>query len=65
MKKEGMTGKETMILFKHENHSCSQVIDIAEIRYVRELQLLRILNLSGNPIQVIPGIYNFLESSLV
>ena len=29
-----------------------QIIDIAEVRYIRELGLLRNLNLLGNPIQV-------------
>lgn len=31
-----------------------QVIDIAEVRYIRELDLLRNLNLLGNPIQGMP-----------
>ena len=31
-----------------------KVIDIAEVRYIRELDLLRNLNLLGNPIQGMP-----------
>lgn len=49
-----MKGLQNHNLLQEIDLEENQVIDIAEVRYIRELNLLRNLNLLGNPIQGMP-----------
>ncbi|XP_068715190.1 leucine-rich repeat and guanylate kinase domain-containing protein-like [Montipora foliosa] len=49
-----MKGLQNHDLLQEIDLEENQIIDIAEVRYIRELNLLRNLNLLGNPIQGMP-----------
>jgi len=49
-----MKGLQNHNLLQEIDLEENQIIDIAEVRYIRELTLLRNLNLLGNPIQGMP-----------